>query len=73
MRKQPAKKTPVPVPDNDPLRHIRAMGLAYIRFGTALVDPDTDIRELVGLAGACGLKIRFNIGDPPQTGDVTNG
>lgn len=48
----------------DPLRHMRNAGLAYIRLGTAMIDPDTDVRQLSDLALKCGLRIRFCIGDP---------
>lgn len=46
-----------PTPPTD----MKLLGLAFIRFGTAMVDGDTQMSDLGVLASECGLSISFGL------------
>lgn len=59
------KSPPVtPTKPRDSFDGVRALGAAFEKFGRAMQDDQTHIRDLVSLGRDCGVVLSFNIVEP---------
>ena len=49
------------------------LGLIYAELGAALMDPNTDLRDLVALSGRLGMRIELSVAADDPAEDRPNG